>query len=74
MSHWTLVERRGRTQTRKQLLERAWDVDASEADRLETRTVDMHVRRLRSKLGDAGRWIQTVRGFGYLLKIPEGVD
>ncbi|HUP50965.1 MAG TPA: winged helix-turn-helix domain-containing protein, partial [Longimicrobiales bacterium] len=39
-----------------------------------TRTVDMHVRRLRSKLGPAGDWIQTIRGFGYRLKVPEGVE
>ena len=30
-----------------------------------TRTVDMHVQRLRTKLGDEGDWIETVRGFGY---------
>ena len=36
--------------------------------------VDMHVRRLRSKLGQAGDWIQTIRGFGYRLKVPEGVE
>ena len=57
----TLLERRGRVQTRQQLLETAWDIHA----RIETRTVDMHVQRLRAKLGDAGAWIETVRGFGY---------
>jgi DNA-binding response OmpR family regulator len=31
----------------------------------------MHVRRLRSKLGDKGDWIETVRGFGYRISIPE---
>ncbi|TVP54721.1 MAG: DNA-binding response regulator [Gemmatimonadales bacterium] len=69
-----LLERRGRTQSRRQLLERAWDVESEVADRIQTRTVDMHVRRLRSKLGDLGDWVETVRGFGYRLKIPEGVD
>jgi two-component system phosphate regulon response regulator PhoB len=69
-----LMERRGRTQSRKQLLEKAWDVDSSASDRIQTRTVDMHVRRLRSKLGDVGEWIQTIRGFGYRLKVPEGVE
>jgi two-component system phosphate regulon response regulator PhoB len=34
----------------------------------------MHVRRLRSKLGEQGDWIQTIRGFGYRLKVPEGVE
>ncbi len=69
-----LMERRGRTQSRRQLLEKAWDVDANASDRIQTRTVDMHVRRLRSKLGAAGAWIQTIRGFGYRLKVPEGVE
>ena len=57
----TLVERRGRVQTRPQLLESVWDAQPD----IQTRTVDMHVQRLRSKLGEAGRLIETVRGFGY---------
>jgi len=69
-----LMERRGRTQSRKQLLEKAWSVEAGVSDRIQTRTVDMHVRRLRAKLGDIGDWVQTVRGFGYRLKVPEGVE
>lgn len=69
-----LMERRGRTQSRKQLLEKAWDVEADVSGRVQTRTVDMHIRRLRAKLGDVGAWIQTVRGFGYRLKVPEGMD
>ena len=69
-----LMERRGRTQSRKQLLEKAWDVESGVSDRIQTRTVDMHVRRLRAKLDEAGEWIQTVRGFGYRLKVPEGVE
>ncbi|HEX7088873.1 MAG TPA: response regulator transcription factor [Longimicrobiales bacterium] len=56
-----LMERRGRVQSRQQLLENAWDIHV----RIETRTVDMHVQRLRTKLGAAGKWIETVRGFGY---------
>ncbi len=56
-----LLERRGRVQSRKQLLEAAWDIHVP----IETRTVDMHVQRLRTKLGEAGSWIETVRGFGY---------
>jgi two-component system, OmpR family, phosphate regulon response regulator PhoB len=65
-----LLERRGRVQSRKQLLESAWDVHA----RIETRTVDMHVQRLRSKLGPAGDGIETVRGFGYRFRSREGVE
>jgi two-component system phosphate regulon response regulator PhoB len=57
------IERRGRVQSRRQLLQAAWDTNA----RIETRTVDMHVARLRSKLGDAGSLIETVRGVGYRL-------
>lgn len=64
----TLAERAGRTQSRKRLLENAWDVDASLADRLQTRTVDMHVRRLRGKLGEHADLVETVRGFGYRLR------
>lgn len=69
-----LVERRGRTQSRKQLLEKAWDLESDVSQRLQTRTVDMHVQRLRAKLGPSGEWIKTVRGFGYRLKIPEGIE
>lgn len=63
----TLLERRGRVQSRQQLLEQAWDVHA----RIETRTVDMHVQRLRAKLGRAGDAIETVRGFGYRFRGKE---
>ncbi len=66
-----LVERKGRTQSRRQLLERAWDVKSEISDRLHTRTVDIHVRRLRSKLGVVGDWVETVRGFGYRFRMPE---
>lgn len=57
----TLMERRGRVQSRQQLLESAWGVTAH----ITTRTVDMHVQRLRTKSGEAADWIETVRGFGY---------
>jgi two-component system phosphate regulon response regulator PhoB len=69
-----LMERRGRTQSRKQLLEVAWEVESGISGRIQTRTVDMHVRRLRTKLGDVGEWIQTIRGFGYRLKVPDGAE
>ena len=59
-----LAERRGRLQDRGQLLQRVWDA----APDLQTRTVDMHVQRLRAKLGPAGELIETVRGFGYRLR------
>jgi len=57
----SLIERRGRVQSRRQLLESAWDTTAD----ITTRTVDMHVQRLRRKLGPAAGWLETVRGFGY---------
>lgn len=66
-----LMERRGHTQSRRQLLEKAWDVEADVSDRIQTRTVDMHVRRLRAKLAGLGDWIETIRGFGYRLRVPE---
>lgn len=59
-----LAERRGRVQDRAKLLESVWDA----APDIQTRTVDMHVQRLRSKLGPAGDLVETVRGFGYRLR------
>jgi two-component system phosphate regulon response regulator PhoB len=56
-----LMERRGRVQSRRDLLQSVWDTQAA----IETRTVDMHVARLRLKLGAAGARIETVRGLGY---------
>jgi two-component system phosphate regulon response regulator PhoB len=56
-----LAERSGRVQARAHLLETVWDA----APDIQTRTVDMHVQRLRMKLGRAGDMIETVRGFGY---------
>ncbi len=58
-----LAERRGRVQSRARLLETVWEA----APDIQTRTVDMHVQRLRSKLGPSGDLIETVRGFGYRL-------
>ena len=60
----TLAERRGRVQDRGQLLEAVWEASPD----IQTRTVDMHVQRLRAKLGDAGELIETVRGFGYRMR------
>ena len=63
----TLAERRGRVQARAHLLETVWEA----APDIQTRTVDMHVQRLRAKLGPAGELIETVRGFGYRLRAPQ---
>jgi two-component system phosphate regulon response regulator PhoB len=60
----TLMERRGRVQPRARLLETVWDA----ASDVQTRTVDMHVQRLRAKLGSAGALIETIRGFGYRMR------
>lgn len=57
----TLYDRRNRVQTRSALLSDVWGIDAD----ITTRTVDTHVKRLREKLGDAGNYIETVRGVGY---------
>jgi two-component system phosphate regulon response regulator PhoB len=59
----TLMERQGRVQSRAQLLETVWQAQPD----IQTRTVDMHVQRLRQKLGKAGDAIETVRGAGYRL-------
>jgi two-component system phosphate regulon response regulator PhoB len=59
-----LAERKGRVQPRNMLLEIVWEA----APDIQTRTVDMHVQRLRAKLGAAGDMIETVRGFGYRLR------
>ena len=62
-----LAERRGRVQERAHLLETVWEA----APDIQTRTVDMHVQRLRAKLGAAGDMIETVRGFGYRLRAAQ---
>jgi DNA-binding response OmpR family regulator len=56
-----LVENRNRVLSRDRLLERVWGFDIS----VETRSVDVHVGRLRAKLGPAGKQIETVVGLGY---------
>ncbi len=60
----TLLERRGRVQTRTTLLEDVWGIHAD----ITTRTVDTHVKRLREKLGSAGEYVETIRGVGYRLR------
>jgi phosphate regulon transcriptional regulator PhoB len=58
-----LMAAAGRVLSREFLLDRVWGY--AHADELESRTVDVHVRRLRAKLGDAGRRIATVKSVGY---------
>ena len=58
----TLAEARGRVLSRELLLDRVWGYTA--AEEIESRTVDVHVRRLRMKLGGEGRRIVTVKGVG----------
>ncbi|HXJ73790.1 MAG TPA: winged helix-turn-helix domain-containing protein, partial [Candidatus Dormibacteraeota bacterium] len=56
-----LAQRRGRVQSREQLLHDVWEYD----NLIDTRTVDTHMRRLREKLGMAAKYLDTVRGVGY---------
>jgi two-component system phosphate regulon response regulator PhoB len=56
-----LMERKGRVQSRENLLMNIWQYDTD----IETRTVDTHVRRLREKLGPYAKLIETIRGVGY---------
>jgi DNA-binding response OmpR family regulator len=56
-----LIERKGRVQSRDILLRDVWGYESN----IDTRTVDTHVRRLRTKLNGASDNIVTVRGFGY---------
>jgi two-component system phosphate regulon response regulator PhoB len=56
-----LAQRRGRVQSREQLLRDVWDYN----NLVDTRTVDTHMRRLREKLGQAAKYLDTVRGVGY---------
>lgn len=60
-----LLENKGVVLTRDVLMDKVW---GSEFDR-ENRTVDVHIRSLRSKLGEAGNCIETVRGIGYKIGV-----
>ncbi len=60
----TLLERKGRVQSRSVLLKDVWGITAD----ITTRTVDTHIKRLRRKIGDAGEYIETLRGVGYRFK------
>ncbi len=59
-----LAERLGRVQSRDSLLKNVWGFNYIG----DTRTIDTHVTRLRTKLGEAGELIKTVRGFGYKME------
>ena len=60
------LENPGIVFTRDRLLESIWGMDYDG----ETRTVDVHIRTLRAKLGECGEYISTVRGVGYRLEAP----
>ena len=62
-----LVENKGKVLSREKLMRLVWETDVE----FETRTVDVHIRTLRQKLGDCGEYIETVRNVGY--KIEENV-
>jgi two-component system alkaline phosphatase synthesis response regulator PhoP len=57
-------ENRGMVLTRSVIMDRIWGLEAER----ENRTLDVHIRTLRSKLGEAGAYIETVRGIGYRMK------
>ena len=65
-----LMEAGGRVLTREHLLTRVWGY--AHADEIESRTVDVHVRRLRAKLGDEGRRVATVKSVGYRFDGEDG--
>lgn len=56
-----LARRRGRVQTRDRLLQDVWGYE----NPIDSRTVDTHMRRLREKLGETARFLETIRGVGY---------
>ncbi len=60
----TFMENPGRVYTRDRLLEIVWGLDFTG----ETRTVDVHIGTLRTKLGECGDYIETVRGVGYRME------
>lgn len=64
----TLAQRRGRVQSREELLNVVWGYEHSGY----RRTVDTHVRRLREKIGEAAEMVETVRGVGYRFRRETG--
>ena len=63
-----LAERQGRVQSRDRLLKDVWGISHIG----DTRTVDTHITRLRTKLGESSDLIKTVRGFGYKMEVERG--
>ncbi len=64
----TFVERKGRVQSRDQLIDNVWGLGTA----ITNRTIDVHIKRLRSKLGPvASDYIDTVWGVGYRFVVPE---
>jgi two-component system phosphate regulon response regulator PhoB len=61
-----ILQAGGRVRSRESLLADVWGYDAE----VISRTVDTHVRRLRSKMGSAAEWLVTVRGIGYKMQDP----
>jgi DNA-binding response OmpR family regulator len=61
---WVLAQHLNAVRTREQLLKQVWE---NGGDEILDRTVDAHVKRLRSKLGEAREQLETVRGIGYRL-------
>ncbi len=60
---WLLASQTGRAFTREQILDHLWGGEKSVVDR----TVDVHIQRLREKLGTYGSWVKNIRGLGYKL-------
>ena len=67
----TFAERKGRVQSRDQLIDAVWGMGTA----ITTRTIDVHIKRLRTKLGTpASDYIDTVWGVGYRFMVPEAVS
>jgi two-component system phosphate regulon response regulator PhoB len=62
-----LARRRGRVQTRERLLQDVWGYE----NPIDSRTVDTHMRRLREKIGETARYLETIRGVGYRFSAAE---
>ena len=62
-----LIENRGKALSRQQILNQVWNFDYYG----DLRTVDTHINRLRSKLGDSASLVQTIRGYGYRFEVEK---
>ena len=63
---WLLMEQQGKVVPRQELMDRVWGLGSER----ENRTLDVHIRTLRAKLGPAGQYVETVRGVGYRMGGP----